>query len=468
MPPSGLHRPPGRARSRRTFSSSHRQDTGCPRSTKRSVARSRASACRAGPLRPSPASSTMRSAWMPADRARRTCSSRAARTLSTTSSGPMSTPPPCPAIRVTPHSATPARKAASPRPVPVVRHHGSGAEGGTHQAARSRGRTDSGTSSRATRASTARATTSSSSSTSGTPGPATRGREGRRRRRRVDRPSGPGRRATGRPRCSGPPRRARPSPPAGPSTSTSPGSRAGGWWSAPGLSYRRRRPPGSVRATGSDVRRAGRTATCGTAACGGRRVRASEQVQELLAGIGVVLDPVEEAVEKCRHVLGVPHVVPFGEARLGQEAPGVGRLGDPTQQCDRLLVVAPGDSSDASAGTATGWSGSSCRARRNGSSAPASARPPPAGPPPSRRRARAATEGAHLGLRPGPDELVDDRAVLHGEDRGRLATRPGSCSTRPGSRPRSPWPARRRRRCRSPPAPGGDRAWCRARTTVPE
>ena len=67
-----------------------------------------------------------------------------------------------------------------------------------------------------------------------------------------------------------------------------------------------------------------------------------EQVEELLSGLGVVLDPFEESVEQGLDV-GTGDVVPFRQTCLGQEAPGLGGLGYPTQQGDRLLRVPPGD-----------------------------------------------------------------------------------------------------------------------------
>ena len=148
------------------------------------------------------------------------------------------------------------------------------------------------------------------------------------------------------------------------------------------------------------------------------RSQGLEQVEELLAGVGVVLDPVEEVVEQ-RGDIGTGHVVPSGQACLGQEPAGLGGLGDPAEQRDRLLGVAPGDQQP--------------RQRRNGDGVVGlELQGPPQGllgtgvgsglrqevrlgtGAVSAPATKARTSASGL----GPDELVDDGAVLHGEHRG--------------------------------------------------
>ena len=181
-----------------------------------------------------------------------------------------------------------------------------------------------------------------------------------------------------------------------------------------------------------------RAASC-LAVAGGPRVVRSEglqQVEELLAGGRRRRGP-GRAGRRSRSSTSTPSTSTCWEARpgLGQQQPGLRRLGDAPEQGDGLVGARPRAIIMAARATmAPGWSGWSSRARRSGSSVPA--RTPSS-------TSRSASDGAgrqpghelgHRRLGLGADERVDHLAVLEANTAGidctwKLAEMAGLSST---------------------------------------
>ena len=177
----------------------------------------------------------------------------------------------------------------------------------------------------------------------------------------------------------------------------------------------------------------------------------------------VVLHPIEQLVELVGDV-----VVGVGpDAGQRGDAPGVGRLGDPLQQGERLglgVVVALGDEQLGQLHHRL------LVARLRGEHLPE--RDLVAGGQQRGERIlllggeQPGDELAHVGLGLGADEAVDDLAVLERVHR-RDATAPGRRRPPAGWRRRRPWPARPCPRSRRSPSRGSGRGSCTARTTRP-
>ena len=188
-----------------------------------------------------------------------------------------------------------------------------------------------------------------------------------------------------------------------------------------------------------------------------------EQVDEALAGVVVVLDPRQQAVEL------VGDVVAGVDADAGErgDPPRVGRLGDALEERQRLRLVLLG----------TRAAPAARRGRRRPPRGPARARAP-AGATPRRRR-----RGARR-ARPPPRWAAGRRRTRARSPRaGRRRSRrrpcrpsgrrppgcpaPGTPPPSAGWRRRRPWPARPCRPSRRSPSRGSGRASCTGRTTPP-
>ena len=224
-------------------------------------------------------------------------------------------------------------------------------------------------------------------------------------------------------------------------------------------------PSRAGRATAPGVRRAGRPAPCGTRAVrGSSGPSVSSRSRNSWRASGSSFTRSSRPSSRASTSVGRPRRRAAASRASASSRRVSGVSGIRPSRVTASSVSPRAMSRAARAGMATGWSGSSSRARRSGSSAPASAPAAASRSASDWAGARPLDERPDRGLGLGADELVDHRAVPDGEHgRDRLDLEAG-----------------RHRRVlvdvdldqldravggRRPPARGSGRASCTARTT---